>query len=73
MGAKKPYLIIERPQTAVASGYGAYQGKGANRIARIGAMTGYFKMTDIHTDSIAGAAESEIEAIRAALAGGVIA
>lgn len=73
MGAKKPYLIIERPQTAVADGFGAYQGKGANRVARISSMTGYFKMADIHTDSIAGAAESEIEAVRAALAGGVIA
>ena len=73
MGAKKPYLIIERPQTAVADGYGNYQGKGANRVALISSMTGYFKMTDIHTDSIAGAAESEIEAIRTALAGGVIA
>lgn len=73
MGAKKPYLIIERPQTAVADGYGNYQGKGANRVALISSMTGYFKMADIHTDSIAGAAESEIEAIRAALAGGVIA
>lgn len=73
MGAKKPYLIIERPQTAVADGYGSYQGKGANRVALISSMRGYFKMTDIHTDSIAGAAESEIEAVRAALAGGVIA
>ena len=73
MGAKKPYLIIERPQTAVADGYGNYQGKGANRIALISSMSGYFKMTDIHTDSITGAAESEIEAVRAALAGGVIA
>lgn len=73
MGAKKPYLIIERPQTAVADGYGSYQGKGANRVALISSMTGYFKMADIHTDSIAGAAESEIEAVRAALAGGVIA
>lgn len=73
MGAKKPYLIIERPQTAIADGYGSYQGKGANRIAQIGSMSGYFKMTDIHTDSIVGASESEIEAVRAALAGGVIA
>lgn len=73
MGAKKPYLIIERPQTAIADGYGGYQGKGANRVALISSMTGYFKMADIHTDSITGAAESEIEAIRAALAGGVIA
>jgi len=73
MGAKKPYLIIERPQTALTDGFGAYQGVGANRVALISSMTGYFKMADIHTDSIAGAAESEIEAIRAALAGGVIA
>jgi len=73
MGAKKPYLIIERPQTAVADGYGNYQGTGSNRVALISSMSGYFKMTDIHTDSITGAAESEIEAVRAALAGGVIA
>ena len=73
MGAKKPYLIIERPQTAVADRYGNYQGTGSNRVALISSMSGYFKMTDIHTDSITGAAESEIEAVRAALAGGVIA
>lgn len=73
MGGKKPYLIIERPQSAVAEGYGAYQGTGANNIASVGAMSGYFKMTDIHTANISGASESEIASIVQALESGVIA
>lgn len=73
MGGKKPYLIIERPQTMVADGFASYQGKGANARRTVGQMTGYFKFSDVHTDSINGAAESEIEAIRAALESGVIA
>lgn len=72
MGGKKPYLIIERPQTAVASGYGNYQGKGANCVASVGDMSGYFKMTDVHTSSISGASDSEIEEIRTALERGVL-
>lgn len=73
MGGKKPYLIIERPQSAVADGYGAYQGTGANNIASVGAMSGYFKMTDIHTANISGASEAEIASIVQALESGVIA
>lgn len=73
MGAKKPYIIIERPQTMVASGFAEYQGAGANVRRTVGQMSGYFKFSDVHTDSISKAAESEIEAIRAALESGVIA
>ena len=73
MGGKKPYLIIERPQTMIADGFASYQGKGANVRRTVGQMSGYFKFSDVHTDSINGAAESEIEAIRAALESGVIA
>lgn len=73
MGIKKPYLIIERPQTMIADNFAKYQGKGANVVRTVGQMSGYFKFSDVHTDSITGAAESEIEAIRAALESGVIA
>ena len=73
MGGKKPYLIIERPQTMIADGFASYQGRGANVRRTVGQMSGYFKFSDVHTDSINGAAESEIEAIRAALESGVIA
>lgn len=72
MGAKIPYLIIERPQTAVAAGYVNYQGMGDNRIAPVGSLTGYFKMTDVHTDNVLGATGAEIEQIKTALERGVI-
>ena len=72
MGAKKPYLIIERPQTAIAEDFAGYQGKGANAIRAVSDMSGYFKMTDVHTDSINGATESELDEIKTALERGVI-
>ena len=72
MGAKKPYLIIERPQTYIADGFESYQGKGANNVRAIADMTGYFKMTDAHIDSVSGATESELEEIKTALERGVI-
>lgn len=72
MGAKKPYIIIERPQTLIADGYTNYQGKGANTVRSVGQMSGYFKFSDVHTNSISGASESEIQAIKAALESGVI-
>lgn len=73
MGGKKPYLIIERPQSAVAENYDAYQGTGANSVASVGAMSGYFKMTDVHTENISGASESEIASIVQTLESGAIA
>ena len=73
MGAKKPYLIIERPQTMIATGFSEYQGAGANARRTVGQMSGYFKFSDVHTESISKASESEIEAIRASLESGVIA
>lgn len=73
MGAKKPYIIIERPQTMIADDFSNYQGKGANVRRTVAQMSGYFKFSDVHTESISKAAESEIEAIRAALESGVIA
>lgn len=72
MGIKKPYLIIERPQTMLASGFENYQGKGANKVVTVGTVSGYFKLTDVHVNDVGKASESEIEQIRAALENGVI-
>lgn len=72
MGAKKPYLIIERPQTMIADGFGNYQGKGANVVRTVSQCSGYFKMSDVHTDSISGASAAEVQAIKTALESGVI-
>ena len=73
MGIKKPYLIIERPQTALANRYARFQGIGANTVQMVGDMDGYFKMTDVRLDSVAGAADSELAEIKAALERGFIA
>lgn len=72
MGAKIPYLIIERPQTAMANDFVSYQGIGDNRVVNVGSLAGHFKMTDIHTDGVINASEQEIEQIKALLEGGVI-
>lgn len=72
MGAKKPYLIIERPQTMIADGFGSYQGKGANVVRTVAQCSGYFKMSDVHTESIRGASAAEVQAIKTALESGVI-
>lgn len=72
MGGKKPYLIIERPQTSIATGYSAYQGVGANSVKRVGAMSGYFRMTDVHVDNVARASAEELEQIRTMIERGVI-
>lgn len=72
MGAKKPYLIIERPQTMLADGFGNYQGKGANVVRTVAQCSGYFKMSDVHTDSISGASAAEVQAIKTSLESGVI-
>ena len=72
MGAKKPYLIIERPQTLIADGFGNYQGKAANVVRTVSQCSGYFKMSDVHTDSISGASDAEVQAIKTALESGVI-
>lgn len=72
MGAKNPYLIIERPQTLIADGFGNYQGKGANVVRTVSQCSGYFKMSDVHTDSISGASAAEVQAIKTSLESGVI-
>lgn len=72
MGAKIPYLIIERPQTAIANDFASYQGIGDNRTLNVGSLAGYFKMTDVHTEGVVNASEQEIEQIKTLLEGGVI-
>ena len=72
MGAKKPYIIIERPQTAIAEDYNKYVGNGANVIKNVSEMSGYFRMSDVKLTSVSGASESELNEIKTALESGVI-
>lgn len=71
MGAKKPYLIISRPQTELANNYKKYQGLPANQYNTVGNMSGYFMMRDAKVDTISGATREEKEEIKRLLETGV--
>jgi len=72
MGGKKPYLIIRRPQTAMANNFEHYSGVGANQRVTVFQMDGYFKLEDIRNVNIKGATDTEIEEIVRALEEGVL-
>ena len=72
MGTKIPYLIVSRPQTAMAKNYQKYQGIGANSYQSVANMSGYFKMDDCRLSGVTGATKEELEEIRALLKTGVI-
>lgn len=71
MGAKIPYLIIERPQTMLAAGYSDYIGKPANTTVTLNACSGYIKVTEVHLENIP-ATENELNDIERMLKTGVI-
>ena len=52
MGAKIPYLIISRPQTAMADNYSKYTGVPANQEMRIGSASGFCKFLTLHLTNI---------------------
>ena len=52
MGAKIPYLIISRPQTAMADNYSKYTGIPANQETRIGSASGFCKFLTVHLTNI---------------------
>lgn len=71
MGGKKPYLIIERPQTKLAVNVEDYEGKPANATLRIGDCVGFTRVIDAHL-SIPNAYGSETTEILQLLKEGVI-
>lgn len=70
MGAKKPYLIITRPQPEIASDYTDYGGYGANATVEIGSCSGFIRAK--HVDlSIGEAYKNELEEIENLLKSGI--
>lgn len=72
MGGKVPYLIINRPQTALADDIGHMAGYPANQTERIGACSGYIRATEIHDLAPSGATSDEVQQIIDAIREGVI-
>lgn len=71
MGGKIPYLIVSRPQTALAKDFGHYIGYPANFTATIGSCKGYIKVVESHLENI-NATNSELEEIDSILKEGVL-
>lgn len=72
MGAKKPYLIISRPQTAMADNFEHYTGLPANKHATLSQCSGYTKVKSVYVGSMQSATDEEKDMIEAQLKAGVL-
>lgn len=72
MGVKTPFLIVLRPQTAMANSYEHFTGRPANKFALIGDASGYIKCKEVHVDNLSGASDKEKEMVASLLKSGII-
>ena len=71
MGAKKPYLIVSRPQSAMNDGFPSIQGYPSNYYIRLGNCSGYTQVAECHVENIP-ATEKELDKIKDLLKEGII-
>lgn len=72
MGIKKPYLVIMRPQTAMANNYEHFTGQPSNSNVLLGSASGYVRVKECHVEDITTATDAEKQMIESALKTGVI-
>lgn len=71
MGIKKPYLVIQRPQTSTANEFNKYLGKPANFTTKIGSATGFISCTEVHIENCNGT-DSELAELERLLKEGIL-
>lgn len=71
MGPKKPYIIIERPQTAMPDFYNEYIGFPSNTTVKISDCSGYTRFRDVHL-AVGNAYADELNEIETLLKNGVL-
>lgn len=72
MGIKKPYLIIRRPQTAIADNFDVFKGVSNNEFVSLGSCSGYTQIRYVNLENFAGATKEEIYEIENLLESGII-
>lgn len=72
LAAKKPYIIISRPQSAMSNGIGANTGWPANYFVKLSQCSGYTRAKTLHLTGISGATDTELQEIERLLKEGVI-
>lgn len=71
MGAKKPYIIIQRPQTRVANSFPQLAGYPTNKSGKLNNFTGQVNVVHVHVEGIQ-ATDTELTQIEALLKSGVL-
>jgi hypothetical protein len=71
MGIKKPYLLIERPQTKVASNDEYFTGYSNNYSGKVSDFSGMVKARKVHVLGI-NATDGELAQIESLLKDGII-
>lgn len=71
MGGKIPYLIISRPQVALADNFQKYIGFPANYTTKLSACSGFVKVLECHIENV-NATSSELTEIETLLKDGII-
>lgn len=72
MGIKTPYLIIRRPQTAIADNFRIYDGASQNKYVSIGSLGGYVRARYVNLENINEATGDELKAIEDELKNGIL-
>ena len=71
MGIKKPYLILQRPQTKVAETFPRLSGYPTNISGKLNDFSGQVNVTSVHVEGI-NATDSELREIESLLKSGVL-
>ena len=71
MGVRKPYLYIERPVSSFAKNYQHELGIPANVYGKLGSVSGFVKMENVHLDGI-DLTDAEKNELQALLRAGVV-
>lgn len=72
MGRKKPYVVITNTQAYDAIGYNELYGYPANILTRLGQLTGYTRVKEVHVENVNNATVDEKNEIERLLKSGVI-
>lgn len=71
MGIKKPYLILQRPQTKVAETFPRLAGYPTNKSGKLSDFSGQVNVKSVHVEGI-NATDAELKEIEALLKSGVL-
>ena len=72
MGIKKPYLVVMRPQTAMANNYKHFTGAPSNANVKVGSCSGYIRCKEVHVEGLSAATNEEKTMVENALKTGII-